>query len=194
MRRGRLNKGPKGMRIKKGKATVKRDLFPHSTTGNIGSFMHWKGHSLIALFVRIYLAWVFLSACWFKIVAPASFALDIATYEILPLSLINIMAIWLPWIELFVGVMLLIGLRVRPASLLVAGMMVMFIVALGIALAKGLDMSCGCFASSGADEDPISILTMLRDAGWLALSLYVLIFDEHPIGVEMIPWFSRRFA
>jgi uncharacterized membrane protein YphA (DoxX/SURF4 family) len=157
-------------------------------------FLDWKGHSWLGLAARLYLAWVFLMACWFKIMAPASFAMDVATYDILPLSLINAMALILPWVELFAGVMLLVGLRVRAASLLVAGMMVVFIIALGMALAKGLDMSCGCFASSGAEEDPISYLTMLRDGGWLAVALFVLFFDRRPLGLERVPAIERRFG
>lgn len=160
----------------------------------IRAFTDWKGHAWLGLAARLYLGGVFLAACWFKILAPASFALDVATYDILPLSLINAMALVLPWVELAAGAMLIAGLRVRAASLLVAGMMVVFLVALGIALAKGLDMSCGCFASSGAEEDPISALTMLRDAGWLSLALYVLFLDRRPLGIERIPAIARRFG
>jgi hypothetical protein len=70
---------------------------------------------------------------------------------------------------------------------MVFGMMVMFIAALAIALAQGLDMSCGCFASQGAQgEDPISGMTVLRDVGWLMLSVYVMLFDDSPIGIDRI--------
>jgi putative oxidoreductase len=150
----------------------------------VKEFLMWRYHPYLALPMRIYLAAVFLAACYHKLLEPGSFALDIATYQILPLSLINFMAIVLPWIELVAGVMLLLGFRTRAAALLMSGMMFMFTVAISIAVAKGLDMSCGCFASQGATEDPISWRTILRDASWLALSLYVLIFDHTPLGVD----------
>ncbi len=155
-------------------------------------FAHWPGHSYLALAARLYLAYVFLAACWFKILDPASFAVDVATYQFLPLALVNLFAIVLPFVELAAGVQLLIGFRVRAAALLVAGMMAMFMVALGFALAKGLDLSCGCFASAGANEDPISVFTVLRDAGWLALALYVLVFDRRPLGLDR--FWPRRIA
>jgi len=145
----------------------------------------WRGHSWIALPARVYLAVVFLLACYFKILDPGAFALDVATYQILPLSLINLQALILPWVELLAGLMLLLGLRTRPAALLVSGMMVMFLVALTIALAQGLDMGCGCFANEGGD-DPISWHTLVRDGIWLALSLYVLIFDRRPLGLDRL--------
>lgn len=157
----------------------------------MSKLLAWPGHSWLALPVRYYLAFVLILACLHKIAHPGSFALDIATYDILPLALINLQAIILPWLELVVAILLLVGFRTRAASLLVAGMMMMFIVAITIALYKGLDMSCGCFASQAAqDEDPISWLTVLRDLGWLALALYVTLLDQNPVGIDR--WLGRR--
>lgn len=133
---------------------------------------------------RLYLAFVFLTACWHKILHPDAFAVDVATYQILPLSMVNLTAITLPWVEAGAGLMLFLGFRARAGALLVAGMMVVFIAALVIALWRGLEMSCGCFASQGVEEDPISPWTVLRDVGWLALALYVLFVDRDPLGVD----------
>jgi putative oxidoreductase len=152
----------------------------------------WRGHTVAALPARVYLGVVFLLACYHKILSPGSFALDIATYQILPLSTINPMAIVLPWIELVSGVMLLVGFRTRAAALLVSGMLVVFTTAISIAVSKGLDMSCGCFASQGAADDPISWRTIARDFGWLLLSLYIIIFDNNPLGLDR--WFTRGSA
>jgi uncharacterized membrane protein YphA (DoxX/SURF4 family) len=146
--------------------------------------MDWPGHAWLGLAARWYLAYVFLAACLHKIAYPALFAVDVATYQILPLWAVNATAILLPWVELFAAILLVVGFRARAGALLVAGMMVVFIVALLIALAKGLDMSCGCFASGGAEEDPISYRTVLRDLGWLALAVYVIGFDRRPLGLD----------
>jgi uncharacterized membrane protein YphA (DoxX/SURF4 family) len=153
-------------------------------------FFDWRGHAILALAARLYLAAIFLFACWHKILEPAAFALDIATYQILPLGLVNPLAIVLPWVELAAGLMLLLGFRTRAAALLVAGMMAIFTVAIAIAVAKGLDMSCGCFASQGSAEDPISWRTILRDLSWLLLAVYVFILDCKPLGLDRL--FGRR--
>jgi uncharacterized membrane protein YphA (DoxX/SURF4 family) len=145
----------------------------------------WRGHAWLALPARLYLGFVFIYACVHKIADPNAFALDVATYQFLPLSLVNIFALILPWVEAVVGVMIVAGFRTRAAALLIGGMMVAFMVALGWALYKGLDMSCGCFASA-SEHDPISGMTLLRDAGWLALSLYVLVFDRRPLGLDRL--------
>ena len=147
----------------------------------------WRGHAFFSLPIRGYLAYVFIIASLHKIAHPALFALDIATYDILPLSLINLVALGLPWCELTAGTMLLVGYKSRVAGLMVSGMMLLFIIALFVALARGLDMSCGCFASQGAlDEDPISYRTVLRDLGWMALSVYVFLFDRNALGIDRI--------
>jgi len=154
-------------------------------------FLGWKGHAVIALLARLYLGGLFVHASWHKILHPHTFALDVATYQILPLVLVNLFALVLPWVELLSGIMLIVGFRTRAASLLVTGMMVMFMVALGSALARGLNMSCGCFASDEADL--ISWRTMFRDAAWLALAVYVLLCDRRPLGVDrMLESRSKR--
>jgi uncharacterized membrane protein YphA (DoxX/SURF4 family) len=136
-----------------------------------------------SLVLRVYLGLVFIAACWYKIMMPGEFALSIATYDIVPLSWINLMAILLPWIELFVGLSLILGWWTKASALCVIGMMVMFLVALSIALSKGMQMSCGCFASAEA-SDEIGIHTVWRDFFWLAGAVYVLVVDDGRWGLD----------
>ena len=155
----------------------------------------FRGHAWIALVARLYLGGVFLAACAHKILRPGMFAIDVATYQFLPLYLVNLFALVLPWVEAFTGVMLILGIRVRAASLLIIGMMISFMIALTWALYLGLDMSCGCFASqAAAQDDPISWRTLLRDAFWLVLSIYVFALDRDAIGVERLlnKWRQRH--
>ncbi len=147
-------------------------------------FLSWRGHAWISLLMRLYLGYIFLLACWHKILDPAGFAVDVATYQMLPLVTLNFIALVLPWAELFAAIMIIAGWRVKASALLIAGMMVMFMIGLGYALYLGLDTGCGCFASEGVEADPISWMTMARDAFWLALALYVLFLDRRPIGVD----------
>jgi uncharacterized membrane protein YphA (DoxX/SURF4 family) len=146
--------------------------------------------SWLAVPARWYLGVLFVGACLHKIAVPRSFAVDVATYDILPLVVVNAVAIVLPWVELSAGGMLLVGWRVRAAAMLVAAMMLLFLAALVIALVRGLDMSCGCFASQGAEEDPISRWTVLRDLVWLALASFVVACDRGLVGIDR--WIQRR--
>jgi len=145
----------------------------------------WKGHPVLSLLLRWVLAAVFLFACWYKILNPDDFALSVATYGILPTVLVNPFAIILPWIELVAALMLIAGLRARAGALLMAGMMLLFIIALIIALMEGLDLSCGCFASTETGES-INRMTLLRDVLLLATSVYILVYDRRPLGLDRL--------
>lgn len=138
-------------------------------------------NSYLSLILRVYIGVIFIYASLHKIIHPDMFAVDIATYDILPLSLVNIMAIILPYTELVSGILIIIGPFQKEAALMIAGMMIMFLCALIIALYKGINISCGCFASQSVEEDPISYKTVVRDSIWLLISLYVLFFDRRPL-------------
>ncbi|HSN54730.1 MAG TPA: MauE/DoxX family redox-associated membrane protein, partial [Candidatus Sulfomarinibacteraceae bacterium] len=59
----------------------------------------------LAVPARWYLGVLFVGACLHKIADPRAFAVDIATYDILPLGLVNLAAITLPFVELAAGLM-----------------------------------------------------------------------------------------
>ncbi|MCU0660847.1 MAG: DoxX family membrane protein [Myxococcota bacterium] len=122
---------------------------------------------------RLLLAGTFAWACVHKIAEPFDFALQVATYQILPLSLINLMAIVLPWLEAVLAVLLVLGLWTRASSLVTAGLNLMFIVAIGMALHAKLHLQCGCFASEGAGEEMDASL-IVRDVGLLLVCVFLL--------------------
>jgi uncharacterized membrane protein YphA (DoxX/SURF4 family) len=67
-------------------------------------------------------------------------------YELpLPMGVVKLAAVVLPWVELLCGLMLLAGWETESALLVVVGLVTVFLVATGQAWARGLDISCGCF-------------------------------------------------
>lgn len=139
----------------------------------------------ICLSLRIYIGSVFIYASLYKIVDPNSFALTVASYQILPHAMVNIFALILPWIEIVTGFMIVAGFRVKASSFLILLMMMLFLTALIIALSKGIDMACGCFASSEL-EDAISMKTIFRDLFWIMIGLYIFITDKFPLGIDKL--------
>lgn len=158
----------------------------------VKSFLEWKGHPWISLPLRWYLGGIFVYACSYKILNPGSFAVEIATYQILPTQLINLQALILPWVELAAGLMLILGFRTRAAALLISGMLAMFTFAMVVALLNGIETSCGCFASEKLGEHPLTWLSVGRDIGWLAMAGYILVFDHDPVGIDRIGKKRRR--
>lgn len=109
---------------------------------------------ILALVLRLGLGAVFVAASAPKILDPAGFSRNVFHYQILPQNLVNVVAITLPWIELFVGLCLILGFRLRGATLVAIGSLVIFLGAMGSALARGLNIDCGCFKTSGTPLGP----------------------------------------
>ncbi len=116
---------------------------------------------------------VFICASIHKILDPAAFARAVYLYQILPDGLVNLTALILPWVELFLGVLLIIGIWMPGAAVLSTLLFMVFMGALSYNLARGLDIGCGCFSTSPAAE-AASIRTVVRDGMFLAVSLYLL--------------------
>lgn len=104
------------------------------------------------LALRVLVGGVFVVAAADKLGNPEPFAQAIANYRLLPLQLVNGVAIVLPWVELMVGLMLLVGIRVRAAATVAVALLVIFTAALLSALVRGLDISCGCFSQTAAER------------------------------------------
>jgi len=138
---------------------------------------------------RITIAVTFLWACVHKVADPFDFALQVATYQILPLSLVNLQAIVLPWVELVCGALLVAGLLTRATALVTCGMNVMFIVAISMALAADLHLQCGCFASSAAGEEMDAGL-IVRDSGLLVLGAALVYLKPDRLTLDR--WLERR--
>jgi uncharacterized membrane protein YkgB len=129
------------------------------------------------------LAGIFIYASLDKIAHPAAFAKDIYNYQILPDALINLTALVLPWLELFLGLCLLAGIWLPGAVLTANGLLVVFLAALVFNLARGLDINCGCF-STGSEAPALSAgWYLLRDVGFLAVGVflfYAVFFHRWP--------------
>lgn len=104
------------------------------------------------LLSRLLLGAVFLAAGAGKLFHPGEFAGIIRNYQILPDMLVNGAAIVLPWLEMLVGVLILCGWWL-PGSVSIANLLlIVFLIALGSAAARGIDIDCGCFSVSPASS------------------------------------------
>lgn len=121
---------------------------------------------------RIVLGIVFVYASYDKILNPAAFAKIIYNYQILPDELINLSAIFLPWLELTIGSLLIIGVWL-PGTVFISNiLLIIFFSALVYNKARGLDISCGCFSTSESVA-PESTLYLLRDFSFVVIAVYL---------------------
>lgn len=113
----------------------------------------WNRRLALVWGLRIWLAWIFIGYGWDKMADPAQFAESIDQYELAPSGLVNLLALFLPWLEVWCGFALLFlpPLR-RSAWFLVGWMLIVFTVAKVSALVRGLDISCGCHGAGGTES------------------------------------------
>jgi uncharacterized membrane protein YphA (DoxX/SURF4 family) len=127
-----------------------------------------KALPLLNWFCRLVLGAAFIYAGVSKIGNPAQFALNVSHYRLLPADLVNIVAIILPWVEVLAGLCVLTGFWLRSAALLLSGLTLMFSVVIISALARGLNIECGCFGTLGGAR--VGLRTLAIDAILFALA------------------------
>lgn len=131
-----------------------------------------KIHHTISIIIRFILGAIFIAAGIPKILDTASFASVIYNYHMLPDIFINIFAITLPWLEVVIGGLLIMGIWMPGTVIIYNILMITFIGALTFNTIRGLDISCGCFSTEPGDI--IDMGTIFRDIIILSASLYLL--------------------
>jgi len=133
-------------------------------------------HKYFLLTIRIIVGFVFIFAAVSKVSEPEEFARAISNYKLLPIYLINILAIALPWIEICTGILLVFGISVKENSAILSGLLLVFIIAIAISLARGLNIDCGCFGTTGGTK--VGIQKLLENFGLLLLGLILIKFGS----------------
>lgn len=130
-----------------------------------------------ALVLRIALGGIFAYAAYVKLKDPwALFAMNIESYKVLPLWAVELAARTLPWAELLLGLLLIVGILRRISTTCASLLLAVFFTLIIRAYAKGMEINCGCFGPGEA----ISWKTMLRDGSLLAGSLFVTVMSFRP--------------
>jgi uncharacterized membrane protein YphA (DoxX/SURF4 family) len=134
------------------------------------SIRNWRRLSFVLL--RLFLGVIFVYASLDKILHPAVFAEIIYNYQVLPEALINFTSIFLPWLELLLGLLLIFGFWLPGAVLIASSLFLVFFATLILNSARGLDIDCGCFSvSTAASSGGHMLWYLLRDSFFLLLGL-----------------------
>jgi putative oxidoreductase len=126
-------------------------------------------HPGLVMAAQLGIAVVFLAAALGKIGDTGTFARQIHHFRLLPFGLENTLAITLPWIELVAALALLLRFRPRAGAVITAGLMGLFVFVVASAVARGLDIECGCFGTSDAGR--VGTAKLIENVGLLALAL-----------------------
>ncbi|MBF0433540.1 MAG: hypothetical protein HQK83_19840 [Fibrobacteria bacterium] len=113
--------------------------------------------------LKMGLAYMFIRAAWPKVGSPFGFSELVAQYQMLPAFSVNFFSLWLPMLEIIVGIGLIITKWHKEFSFLLFMMMLMFIIALAQTLARDLGVTCGCFDIDGAMDKNDAWNSLMRD-------------------------------
>ena len=99
--------------------------------------------------MRLVLGVVFIYASYDKILDPSKFARDISNYHFVPFGLENTVAIILPWLELFIGIGIVLGIYIDGNTLLSAFLLLLFNFLIFQAMVRGFNIECACGLKEG---------------------------------------------
>jgi uncharacterized membrane protein YphA (DoxX/SURF4 family) len=134
---------------------------------------------VVRLACRLVPAGLLLWAGLAKAFDPQGSILSVSAYDVLPDTLVRPVASLLPWVEIALATLLILGLFVRFAGASTAILSVIFIAGMAQAKARGLQIDCGCFGAGGAG-DGVSWWDIGRDIPIALAGLYLAIRPRGP--------------
>jgi uncharacterized membrane protein YphA (DoxX/SURF4 family) len=140
----------------------------------------------LTLLVRLTLGGVLLIAGAIKVPNLPKSAMAVRAYEVLPITLANFLGYTLPWIEIGLGLLLIVGVLVKISGALGALTMLTFIIAITQAWARGLSIDCGCFGGGGTinPEDTKYLSEIIRDIGLMGMGIFLYLYPKGRFAVE----------
>lgn len=140
----------------------------------------------IGTLARLGLAAVWLASGLIKALDPAQTYVAVRAYDVLPREAVGVVAGVLPWFELALGMLLLLGIGTRAVAWLSAGLLLVFVAGVTQAWARGLNIDCGCFGGGGAVAPGQTqyVQEILRDTGFLLLAAWLIVRPRTPFAVE----------
>ena len=127
----------------------------------------------ISTLARLGLAAVWLTAGALKVGDLAASARAVNAYQLMSYDAAKVVGAIQPFLEIALGLLLLIGIATRLSAAISAVVLVIFIAGIVSAWARGLQIDCGCFSKGGELTGGRTAqygLDILRDVGFLALA------------------------
>jgi uncharacterized membrane protein YphA (DoxX/SURF4 family) len=148
----------------------------------------WSG-----LISRLVLGGVLFIAGYLKVGTPDKSQMAVRAYEVLPISLANLIGLLLPYVEIGIGLLLILGVYTRISAALGGAIMVVFIVAIAQAWARGLTIDCGCFGGGGqvAASETKYLSEIIRDTGLVLLALYLIRYPNTKFSIDKSPKLAK---
>jgi uncharacterized membrane protein YphA (DoxX/SURF4 family) len=136
---------------------------------------------------RIVLGLVWLWAAVAKMADARASVRAVTAYRLLPHGLVEPVAWGLPFVELVLAALLLLGVRTRVAAVLSLSLLALFTGAVASAWVRGLSIDCGCFGGGGTSATAgwrSYSLEIARDLGFAAMALWLAFRPASRLALE----------
>lgn len=146
---------------------------------------------VVGTLARLGLGAVWLISGGLKVLDPDQTYVAVRAYDVLPPAGVEVVAAVLGWVELALGVLLVVGVGTAAVAVLSAALLLVFVVGVTQAWARGLSIDCGCFGGGGvvAPGETAYVQELLRDAGFLALAGWLAVRPRTLYSLD--GWFAR---
>lgn len=141
---------------------------------------------VVGTLARLGLAAVWLFSGVPKALDPDGTYVAVRAYDVLPPLGVDLVAGVLPWLEITLGVLLLLGLGVRAVATASAVLLLVFVAGVAQAWARGLSIDCGCFGGGGqvAPGETAYVQELVRDAAFLLLAAWLVVRPRTPAALD----------
>jgi len=102
----------------------------------------------------------------------SSFAQQVESYKMISHEASQVVAQTLPFVEIVLGLLLLIGWRLRIWATAITAIMAGFLAVVTRAYLLHMDINCGCFGT----PEKLTGMTVVRDGAFTALALLMTVF------------------
>jgi uncharacterized membrane protein YphA (DoxX/SURF4 family) len=120
-----------------------------TSTSTTSTAPRHRGRERFSLVARLFLGGVLIYAGAVKVGKPLTSQRAVQAFDIVPIDLAGWVGLGLPFVEIVLGLLLVLGLFVRPVAIVSTVLMIAFVVGIAQAWARGLTIDCGCFGGGG---------------------------------------------
>lgn len=140
--------------------------------------------------ISVGLGLIFVASAIPKLRHPKGFAVAVLAYDVLPPRLARLYAWLVPSLELLVALLLMAGTAARSAAVIASLLLLSFMIAIGLNIARGRDLDCHCFGATIRRRTSWGLV--LQDGALLGAAVFVAGGAHAWVGLE--PWSLVRLS
>lgn len=126
--------------------------------------------SIFWFLLRLAFGALFIFSGVMKLKDPIFFADVVRNYQLVGDPIAPAMALFVPWVEIFAGIAVMLDRFARGGSFVLTGALMVFTLAIAISWIRGLDITCGCF---GQNEELNYPVKMAQNVVLLAIGIAI---------------------